>query len=92
LGVAARYRQMGIPLDAVVQDWQYWKPGEWGSHRFDPARYPDPKAMLGTLHRQHVHSIVSVWARFDVGLDTTKALEAAGGLYPKTYPNVYPAG
>ncbi|TCP66981.1 TIM-barrel domain-containing protein [Sphingomonas sp. PP-CE-1G-424] len=92
LGVAARYRAMKIPLDAVVQDWQYWKPGEWGSHRMDPARYPDPKGMLDTLHRQNVHSIVSIWPRFDSGLDTTKALDAVGGLYAKTYPNVYPAG
>lgn len=92
LGVAARYRALGIPLDAVVQDWQYWKPGAWGSHLMDPARYPDPKAMLATLHGENVHSIVSIWPRFDSGLDTTKALEAVGGLYPKTYPNVYPAG
>jgi len=92
LGVAARYRAMKIPLDAIVQDWQYWKPGEWGSHRMDPARFPDPRGMLDTLHRQNLHSIVSIWPRFDLGLDTTTALEAAGGLYPKVYPNVYPAG
>ena len=92
LGVAAKYRDLGIPLDAVVQDWQYWKPGEWGGHRLDPTRYPDGKAMLDTLHRQNVHSIVSIWPRFDAGLDTTMALDAIGGLYPKTYPNVYPAG
>lgn len=92
LGVAAEYRRLGIPLDAVVQDWQYWPEGRWGSHEMDPARYPDPKAMLDTLHRQHLHSIVSVWPRLDVGLENTKALDAIGGLYPKTYPNVYPAG
>ncbi|MDP1027024.1 glycoside hydrolase family 31 protein [Sphingomonas sp. KR1UV-12] len=92
LGVAARYRALNIPLDAVVQDWQYWKPGEWGSHLMDPARFPDPRAMLDTLHAQKLHSIVSIWPRFDLGLDTAKALEAVGGLYPKVYPNVYPAG
>ncbi len=92
LAVAARYRALKIPLDAIVQDWQYWKPGEWGSHRMDPARYPDPKGMLDALHRQNLHSIVSIWPRFDLGLDTTKALDAVGGLYEKTYPNVYPAG
>lgn len=92
LGVAAEYRRLGIPLDAVVQDWQYWPEGRWGSHEMDPTRYPDPKTMLDTLHRQHLHSIVSVWPRLDVGLENTKALDAIGGLYPKTYPNVYPAG
>ncbi|GGC14496.1 hypothetical protein GCM10011494_36660 [Novosphingobium endophyticum] len=92
LGVAREYRRLGIPLDAVVQDWQYWKPGEWGSHRMDPARFPDPKSMLDALHRDNLHSIVSIWPRFDIGLDTAKALEDVGGLYPTTYPNVYPAG
>jgi alpha-D-xyloside xylohydrolase len=92
VGVASRYRALNIPLDAVVQDWQYWKPGEWGSHRLDPARYPDGPRMLDDLHRQHIHSIISVWPRFDRGLDTTGALEAVGGLYPQTYPNVYPKG
>ncbi|MGR4863454.1 glycoside hydrolase family 31 protein [Caulobacter sp. LARHSG274] len=92
VGVARRYRQMNIPLDAVIQDWQYWAPGQWGSHQFDPARYPDPKAMMDTLHGMDVHAIVSVWPRLDVGLDNTKALDAAGALLAPTYRNVYPVG
>ncbi|MBY8827400.1 glycoside hydrolase family 31 protein [Hephaestia mangrovi] len=92
LSVAARYRRMGVPLDAVVQDWQYWRPGQWGSHAFDPTRYPDPKAMLQRLHDEHVHSIVSVWARFDLGTANLAELSAAGAAFPKVYPNVYPAG
>jgi len=92
LGVAARYREMQVPLDAVVQDWQYWKLGAWGDHEMDPARYPAPKALLDELHAQHVHAIISVWARFDAGTHNAAALEAAGALYPKLYNNVYPAG
>jgi len=92
LGVAARYRAMQVPLDAVVQDWQYWQPGGWGEHQMDPARYPDPKAMLATLHAEHVHAIISVWARFDAGTRNTAELDAAGVLYPTLYNNVYPAG
>ena len=91
LDIAAKYRDLKAPLDAVVQDWFYWKPGEWGAHMMDPARYPDPPAMLSTLHKENVHSIVSVWARFDKGLDNAKELDSIGGLYPKT-SNVYPAG
>ncbi len=92
LSVAAKYRAMKVPFDAVVQDWQYWQPGQWGSHRFDPARYPDPAAMVKSLHDQHVHTVISVWARLDPGTANAAELDAAGGLYPKTYPNVYPAG
>jgi len=92
LGIAARYRAMQVPLDAVVQDWQYWTPGAWGEHQMDPARYPDPKGMLDTLHGQHVHAIISVWARFDAGTRNAAQLEAAGALYPQLYNNVYPEG
>lgn len=92
LSVARRHRAMQVPFDAVVQDWQYWEPGAWGSHLFDRKRYPDPAAMVKSLHDDNVHTIISVWARFDQGLDTTAELERAGALYPGLYQNVYPAG
>jgi alpha-D-xyloside xylohydrolase len=92
LDVGARYRALGAPLDVVVQDWQYWRPGQWGSHEFDPARYPDPKAMIAALHREHLHAAVSVWPRFDVSTATLAELDRARAAFPKVYPNVYPAG
>ena len=92
LDIAGRYRGMKVPLDAVVQDWQYWKPGEWGNHEMDPARYPDPKSMLDQLHALNVHAIISVWPRFDAGIRNTAEMDAAGVLYPALYNNVYPAG
>ncbi|KQV57267.1 alpha-glucosidase [Caulobacter sp. Root343] len=92
VGIARRYREMNIPIDAVIQDWQYWAPGQWGSHQFDPARYPDPKKMLADLRAMDVHAIVSIWPRLDTDLANTKALDAAGVLFPPTYRNVYPAG
>jgi alpha-D-xyloside xylohydrolase len=91
LDVAAKYRELGAPLDAVVQDWFYWKPGEWGRHVMDPARYPDPAGTIAALHKENVHTILSVWPRFDKGLENAKELENIGGLFPKT-SNVYPAG
>ncbi len=44
LGVATKLRDLKVPVDRIIQDWQYWPPGTntWGSHLFDPARYPDP--------------------------------------------------
>jgi len=92
LGIAARYRAMKAPLDAVVQDWQYWSSGQWGEHRMEAARFPDPKGMIDQLHAENVHAIISVWARLDTGTSNTKELDKAGALYPKTYRNVYPAG
>ncbi len=92
LGVVAEYRRRGIPLDGIIQDWQYWRPGAWGSHEFDPARYPDPTAMVQAVHEAQAHIIVSIWPRFDPGLEHTAELEKAHALYTPVYPNVYPKG
>ena len=92
LGVARTYRAMGVPIDAVVMDWQHWSPGQWGSFRFDKARFPDPAAMVRELTAMHVHMPVSVWARFDPDTENAKALDAAGGLLAPTFKNVYPTG
>ena len=91
-GTAARYRQLGIPFDAVIQDWQYWEKGQWGSHRFDPARYPDPKAMVDSIHALNVHTIVSLWPRLDLETKNLAELDRVGGLFAGIYRNVYPPG
>lgn len=92
LGVVAKYRQLHIPLDGIIQDWQYWNKGGWGSHEFDTNRYPDAAAMTKAVHDAHAHIIISVWARFDLGLQNLAELEKAGAVYPLVYPNVYPKG
>jgi alpha-D-xyloside xylohydrolase len=92
LGILDGYRKRHIPLDAVIQDWQYWLPGGWGSHEFDPARYPDPAGMVKAVHDANAHIIISIWPRFDLGLTNLGRLEQAGVAFPPVYPNVYPPG
>jgi len=94
LGVAKRYRDMKVPVDGIIQDWQYWPPGNntWGSHQFDPARYPDPVGMFKTLHDEHYHVLISVWAKFDVGSANSKELNDKGGMFPTVVRYVYPPG
>jgi alpha-D-xyloside xylohydrolase len=92
LGVVARYRRLRIPLDNIIQDWQYWTPNPWGSHRFDTNRYPDVTQMMHELHANHMHLIISVWARFDVGCSNWLQLKDADALYPQVLNNVYPPG
>ena len=92
LGIVSRYRENHMPLDGIVQDWQYWAAGGWGSHEFDPTRYPDPKGMVDSIHKLNAHVLISVWARFDLDTTNGKELEQAGALYPAVIPNVYPKG
>lgn len=60
--IAARYREEHIPLDAMVQDWFWWKTE--GDPVFN-ANYHDVPADLKTLHDEHVHAMISVWGLFD---------------------------
>jgi alpha-D-xyloside xylohydrolase len=83
LGVAREYRKRGLPLDAIVQDWFYWPEDAWGSHDFDASRYPDPKAMVDALHKDNVHFMISVWAKFYPTTDNYRALDAKGFMYRK---------
>jgi alpha-D-xyloside xylohydrolase len=76
------YRKRGIPVDVMVQDWQYWRPTEWGSHIFDPARFPDPARWVANLHDRHARLMISVWPKFYRGTANFEALQAAGALYP----------
>ncbi len=92
LDVAGWYRAHDVPLDGIIQDWQYWSPHPWGSHQFDTNRYPDPAKLMQTLHAEHVHALISVWPKFDVGSSNANELLAAGALYPQVVHNVFPKG
>ena len=47
----AEFRKRHIPIDNIVQDWNYWPEDQWGSHKFEPSRYPNPQAMLDSVIR-----------------------------------------
>ncbi|WP_010544424.1 TIM-barrel domain-containing protein [Sphingomonas elodea] len=80
-GVVDKYRSLNIPLDNIVLDWRYWRDDDWGSHRFDPTRFPDPKAMIDKVHGSHANFMISVWPKFYPTTDTYKELNAAGAVY-----------
>ncbi len=64
LEAARQYRSKGIPIDNVVLDWFWWT--KMGSHIFTD-KFPDPKAMVDTLHNEHLHVMLSVWPFFQPG-------------------------
>ena len=77
----AQFRERGIPVDNIVQDWQYWEDDQWGSHDFDLSRYPDPEKMLDDVHALHGRFMISVWPKFYTNTDNYKALRDAGYTY-----------
>lgn len=82
LDVLEGYRSRGIPLDNIVQDWQYWKEDSWGSHEFDPARFPNPDEWIHAIHEKyHAQLMLSVWPKFYAGTNNFQALRERGFLY-----------
>lgn len=83
LNIVREFRKRKVPLDVIIQDWQYWKIDQWGSDVFDPSRYPNPKAMIDTLHQDlHTKFMISIWGKFYRKSDNFKELYKAGYLYP----------
>ncbi len=76
--VAAEYRRRGVPLDAVVQDWMYWRDGMWGDKHFDPERYPEPDKTTEALHTMGVRMMISVWPNMLGGSTDRREFEESG--------------
>lgn len=62
---AREFRQRKLPIDVIVQDWQYWGKYGWNAMQFDEERYPDPGEMVRKLHDMNIRLMVSVWAKID---------------------------
>jgi alpha-D-xyloside xylohydrolase len=90
LNVANGYRTNNIPVDVIVQDWDYWDPYSWGSHIMDPSRYQNPATLMSTLHAANIHGMISIWPEYQYlasppsadDQDNYKALNAINALYP----------
>ena len=79
------FRKRNIPIDNIVMDWSHWEEDAWGSHEFDPARFPDPKAMVDSIHNLGGRMMISVWPKFYVDTEHYKEFNDNGWMYNKAY-------
>lgn len=80
ISVVKKYRDLGVPLDCIVQDWKSWSGDEWGQKTVDKKRYPDLGEMNRKLHEMNVHSMVSIWPNMAAGCDDHTEHAKAGYL------------
>jgi alpha-D-xyloside xylohydrolase len=78
------FRSRKIPMDVIVQDWQYWGKYGWNAMRFDEADYPDPAGLIASLHSMKTRFMLSVWSKVDQQSDLGKSLAARGCFIPDT--------
>lgn len=84
IDAAEGFRSRNIPIDNIIQDWQYWGRLPWGSHDFDPDRYPDPAGLVKLLHEKYnLHVMISVWPKFMKGSSNYDEMDKKGFLFPE---------
>jgi len=89
--VVKRFRSEGIPIDNIVQDWQYWGGGTWGGSWdgywsgmiWNKERFPNPTTLTHTLHDElHVKLMNSIWPSVGNDTDLARELDAKGLRFP----------
>ena len=81
VGTLKEFRRLQIPIDNIVQDWQYWEDDRWGSHEFDSTRFPDPAGMIRDIHSMDARYMISVWPKFYEGTEHFRELDEKGWIY-----------
>jgi alpha-D-xyloside xylohydrolase len=84
LSTAKEFRKRKLPMDLIVQDWQYWGKHGWNAMKFDEEHYPDPAQMVNDLHNMNMHLMLSVWSKIDNTSELGKAFEKKNYYIPNT--------
>jgi len=79
--VVKKYRELGVPLDGIIQDWQYWGNNYlWNAMEFLNPEFYNPKKMVDEVHNLNAHMIISIWNSFGPKTKQYKELDKIGAL------------
>lgn len=84
INTSLKFRELGIPIDCIVQDWYSWREGLWGDKKPDKTRYPDLKGLLDTLHKNNVKLMVSIWPNMAKGGSDYNEMNEKGLFLPNS--------
>lgn len=88
VGVVKKYRELGIPLDCIIQDWQYWGHNYlWNAMDFQNPTFSRPKDMIDEVHTLNARMMISIWSSFGPATKPYRALDKEGLLFDiETWP------
>ena len=88
LEVVNNYRKLQVPLDGIIQDWQYWGSNyTWNAMDFIGETFTDGKEMIDRVHKQNAHIMISIWASFGPQTIQFRKLKEKGLLFDfETWP------
>jgi alpha-D-xyloside xylohydrolase len=78
------FRKRQLPVDVIVQDWQYWGDRGWGVPQFDEKSYPNPSGFIKELHDLNAHFNISIWSNPDKNSTIGKEYVAKNRFIPNT--------
>ena len=87
-GIVDQYRSLQVPLDGIIQDWQYWGSNYlWNAMDFLSEDFSNGKQLIDNVHKKHAHFMISIWASFGPMTQQFRELEKIGCLLPfETWP------
>lgn len=88
LDVLERYRATGVPIDCMIQDWQYWGNNYlWNAMEFNAPEFSDPERWIGRIHEQNAKLMISIWSSFGPMTKQYRELQPKGLLIDfQTWP------
>jgi len=88
VGVVRKYRELGVPLDGIIQDWRYWGNNYlWNAMEFLNEEFYDPQKMVNDVHKMNAHIIISIWNSFGPHTKPYRELDSINALFDfKTWP------
>ena len=78
------FRKRQLPMDVIVQDWQYWGNKGWGVPQFDERHYPNPTGFIKEIHDLNAHFCISIWSNPDKNSEIGKQYVANNRFVPDT--------
>ena len=86
--IVDQYRALQVPLDGIIQDWQYWGSNYlWNAMDFLSEDFVNGPQMIKNVHAKHAHFMISIWASFGPHTQQYRELAAKNLLLPfETWP------
>lgn len=87
-GIVDKYRELQVPLDGIIQDWQYWGSNYlWNAMDFLSEDFQNGRQLIQNVHQKHAHFMISIWASFGPQTQQFRELNEKGLLLPiETWP------
>ena len=86
--IVDQYRALKVPLDGIIQDWQYWGSNYlWNAMDFLSEDFVNGPQMIKNVHAKHAHFMISIWASFGPQTQQFRELAEKNLLLPfETWP------